>query len=543
MMQFSINRTSQKQIFRLFSAGMLATVFSLGMTGCQSPSQTLTNSDNEVLETEPDINDTEMVVSEDPFTDAEITEAIERELEISRGISPASILVATNEGIVTLSGSVNNILAQERAERIASMIKGTRAVINEINVEPVPRTDAEILENINSALVNDPVTEVWEIEPVVNNGVVTLGGEVDSWQEKQLASRVAKGVAGVKQIDNQISINYKTQRSAPEIEQDIQSALQWDARVDSRLINIEVDGTQAILSGIVGSAFEKSLVITDAYVIGVMSVDANDLEVEPWADEERMRTEIVPELKDTAIRDAVQDALLYDPRVAAFNLNVAVDEGAVTLSGTVDNLKAKRAAAQDARNTTGVWRVESNINVQPQTELTDNEIVEKIITRLQRDPYVNRQEIGVTVEEGIVRLNGSVESYFEKWQAGDVAALAQGVTGVINQLEVDYNLPAEETSFYDWDPITEDYDYNYDNSVFSDRSDEALATAIDAQLLWSPFVDEQQVEVSVDDGVARLTGTVDSWYEYAQATEEAYEGGAVTVMNNLEVSPNSNPLN
>ncbi|ERT06146.1 BON domain protein [Lyngbya aestuarii BL J] len=542
-MQFSINRTSQKQIFRLFSAGMLATVFSLGMTGCQSPSQTLTNSDNEVLETEPDINDTEMVVSEDPFTDAEITEAIERELEISRGISPASILVATNEGIVTLSGSVNNILAQERAERIASMIKGTRAVINEINVEPVPRTDAEILENINSALVNDPVTEVWEIEPVVNNGVVTLGGEVDSWQEKQLASRVAKGVAGVKQIDNQISINYKTQRSAPEIEQDIQSALQWDARVDSRLINIEVDGTQAILSGIVGSAFEKSLVITDAYVIGVMSVDANDLEVEPWADEERMRTEIVPELKDTAIRDAVQDALLYDPRVAAFNLNVAVDEGAVTLSGTVDNLKAKRAAAQDARNTTGVWRVESNINVQPQTELTDNEIVEKIITRLQRDPYVNRQEIGVTVEEGIVRLNGSVESYFEKWQAGDVAALAQGVTGVINQLEVDYNLPAEETSFYDWDPITEDYDYNYDNSVFSDRSDEALATAIDAQLLWSPFVDEQQVEVSVDDGVARLTGTVDSWYEYAQATEEAYEGGAVTVMNNLEVSPNSNPLN
>ncbi len=542
-MQFSINRNSQKQIFRVLSAGMLATVCSLGITGCQSPNQTLTNSDNEALETEPDINETEMVVSEDPFTDAEITEAIERELEISRGISPASILVATNEGIVTLSGSVNNILAQERAERIASMIKGTRAVINEINVEPVPRTDAEILENINSALVNDPVTEVWEIEPVVNNGVVTLGGEVDSWQEKQLASRVAKGVAGVKQIDNQISINYKTQRSAPEIEQDIQSALQWDARVDSRLINVEVEGSQAILSGIVGSAFEKSLVITDAYVIGVMSVDAKNLEVEPWADEERMRAKILPELEDSAIRDAVQDALLYDPRVAAFNLNVAVDEGAVTLSGTVDNLKAKRAAAQDARNTTGVWRVETNINVQPQTELTDNEIVENIITRLQRDPYVNRQEIGVTVEEGIARLNGRVESYFEKWQAGDVAALAQGVTDVINQLEVSYNLPAEETSFYDWDPITEDYDYNYDNSIFSDRSDEALATAIDAQLLWSPFVDEQQVEVSVDDGVARLTGTVDSWYEHAQATEEAYEGGAVTVMNNLEVSPNSNPLN
>ena len=534
-MYFLNVKSSQKRIFRLLSAGIVAAAFSLGVGGCQYPRPTPTDSNSEALETEPEIAETEMVVTEDPFTDAEITEAIEREFQISRGIPAPEILVATNEGIVTLSGSVDNILAKDRAQRIASMIRGVRAVVNEINVEPVPLSDAEILDNINAALANDPVTEVWEIKPVVNNGVVTLGGRVDSWQEKQLASRIVKGVAGVKQIDNQISIDYKTNRSASEIEEDIQSALRWDARVDSRLINVEVDGSQAVLSGVVGSAFEKSLAITDAYVIGVTSVDADNLEVEPWAEEERMRTEIVPEYDDAAIRAAVRDALLYDPRVAAFNLNVAVDEGAVTLSGTVDNLKAKRAAAQDARNTTGVWRVESNINVEPETEITDNEIVDNVTARLQRDPYVNRQEIGVAAEEGTVKLSGSVDSYFEKWQAGDVAATADGVTSVINDLEVNYDLPANETSFYDWDPITEDYDYNYDDSMFSDRSDEAIATAIDAQLLWSPFVDEGEVRVSVDDGVARLNGTVDSWYEHAQATEEAYEGGAVTVINDLEV--------
>ncbi|WP_413164739.1 BON domain-containing protein [Capilliphycus salinus ALCB114379] len=538
-MLFSISIFSKKSIFRLFYTGLLATSFSLLVGGCQYPTSTLTDADNEALESEAEINETEMVVSEDPFTDPEITEAIEREFQISRGISPGNILVATNEGIVTITGSVNNMLAKDRAERIASMVKGVRGVVNEINVEPIPVSDAEILDNINSALTENPVTEVWEIEPAVNDGIVTLGGRVDSWQEKQLATRLVKGIAGVKQINNGISINYKTRRPATEIEADIKSALRWDARVDSRLINVEVDGTQAILSGVVGSSFEKSLAITDAYVIGVMSVEADNLNVEPWAEENRLRAEIVPELQDTEIRDAVKDALLYDPRVAAYNLNVAVDEGAVTLSGTVDNLKAKRAAAQDARNTTGVWRVETNINVQPQGEITDNQIVNNVTARLQRDPYVNRQEIGVTAEEGIVRLNGSVDSYFEKWQAGDVAASAGGVTGVINELEVDYSLPADETSFYDWDPIHEDYDYNYDNSIFSDRSDEAIATAIDAQLLWSPFVDEQEVEVSVKDGVARLEGSVDSWYERAQATEEAYEGGAVTVINDLEVDHSS----
>ncbi|MDY7023014.1 MAG: BON domain-containing protein, partial [Cyanobacteriota bacterium] len=503
-MRFSILKNSQKQIFKFFSAGILATVFSVSMTGCDRPNSTLSDAENEVLEAEPEIAETQLVANDAPFTDLEITEAVEDEFQRSRGIAPATLLVTTNEGIVTLSGSVDNILAKERAERIASMIKGVRAVINEVNVQPITRTDAEILENINIALTNDPATEVWEIEPFVENGIVSLQGEVESWQEKQLASRVAKGVAGVKEIYNEISVNYNAERTPSEIQEDIRSALQWDARVDSRLINVEVEGNQAVLSGTVGSAFERSLAITDAYVFGITSVDAENLKVEPWADESPMRTDIVPDLNDTEIRTALQDTLLYDPRVASDNLNVAVEEGAVTLSGTVENLKARRTAAQNAKNTTGVWKVENNINVEPEIDVVDNVIEENINARLRQDPYVNSREIGVIVEKGVVKLNGSVDSYFEKWQAGDVAALAQGVLGVVNELEVAYDLPAEETAFYDWDPITEDFDYNYDSPIFSDRSDKAIAVDIEAQLIRSPIVEAQDVEVSVDNGVARL---------------------------------------
>ncbi|WP_375339024.1 BON domain-containing protein [Baaleninema simplex] len=44
----------------------------------------------------------------------------------------------------------------------------------------------------------------------------------------------------------------------------------------------------------------------------------------------------------------------------------------------------------------------------------------------------------VSVNDGIVTLNGLVDSYFEKWEAGNLAALSKGVVAVVNEIEVDY---------------------------------------------------------------------------------------------------------
>jgi hypothetical protein len=68
---------------------------------------------------------------------------------------------------------------------------------------------------------------------------------------------------------------------------------------------------------------------------------------------------------DPQIKQAVHDAFVYDPRVDSFNPNVDVDNRIVTLSGVVDNLKAKRAAEQDAKNTWGVWRVKNLLTTRP----------------------------------------------------------------------------------------------------------------------------------------------------------------------------------
>ena len=76
--------------------------------------------------------------------DIDITLAIERQLQKDEGVPAHLIDVRTKDGIVTLSGPVENLLARERAPEIAATIKGVRSVINFIDVLSIIRSDAQI---------------------------------------------------------------------------------------------------------------------------------------------------------------------------------------------------------------------------------------------------------------------------------------------------------------------------------------------------------------------------------------------------------------
>ena len=284
-------------------------------------------------------------------------------------------------------------------------------------------------------------------------------------------------------------------------------------RVDESDIDVRVAGNSVILKGTVNSALEKSLALGDAYVRGVEFVDVTNLEVNPQSQrEENTDKETTVSFTDSEIQEAVETAMLYNPRVNSFEINVNVENGVVMLSGIVDNLKAKRTAARVAGDTLGVERVDN------------------VRKRLARDPYVDKREIEVSVETGVATLEGVVDTYFEKWQAGDDAALAKGTTGVINNLEVSYQEATYDPYFYDWDPVMYGYDYGIVR-----ENDEAIAKNIQEEFFWSPFVDEEDLKVSVDNGVATINGTIKNRYERNRAIEEAYEGGAMTVIDKLKV--------
>ena len=77
--------------------------------------------------------------------DIDITLAVDRQLQIDEGVPAHLIDVRTKDGIVTLSGPVENLLARERAAEIAATVKGVRSVINFIDVLAIIRTDAQVL--------------------------------------------------------------------------------------------------------------------------------------------------------------------------------------------------------------------------------------------------------------------------------------------------------------------------------------------------------------------------------------------------------------
>lgn len=445
------------------------------------------------------------------LTDTQIQNAVESELLLDSGVFSHRIDLMVNEGVATLSGSVDNILAKDRATRLAQSIKGVRSVVDQIEVIPADRTDSQIRRDIEDALVSDPAVESFEIAATVLDGAVTLTGTVDSWAEQELAVAAAKSVKGVRRVVDAIDVEANFDRSDAEIQRDVTGRLANDVRVDSSLITTTVEDGVVKLIGTVGSASEKRTAETVAWTVGAKAVDTDNLEVKWWARDEMKRQSLFSDINDDSIEDAVEDAWLYDPRVNAFDLTASSNNGKVTLTGEVDNLAAKWSAGRDARNTHGVWKVTNLIRVRTTEFRADDEVADDIRAAFVRDPYVDRYDIDVDVINGRAYLTGKVGTEFELDRAQTLAGMVEGVYHVVNNLEI-------------YTP------------VITLTNDLEIKDQVESELFWSPFVDSDQIEVSVDNGEATLTGSVDTWSEYRIATENAYEGGAVAVDNELIVT-------
>lgn len=442
------------------------------------------------------------------LTDAEITTAIDAQL-MRRLTTNAfhAIDVATRNGTVTLNGRVRDLLTKRRAVEIAGSIRGVRGVVDLVRVEPVARTDDAIRADVVAGLRVEPVTDEYEIAAVVTGGTVTLRGTVQSAQERNVAERVAAAVPGVRAVRNDLAVQYATTRTDAEIEADVRSRLRWDARIDARNVQVSVRNGTVVLSGDVGSVSERVLAVNDAWVNGVRIVtDRLRVVPTPAAAQRRAAAAAPP---DVEIRGAIIQAFALDPRVVSFNPVVTVRNGVVTLTGTVNDLQARNAAEEDARNVTGVRFVNNYLKVRPTVARSDLAIADDVADALRRNAAVDAAEVIVAVRSGVVTLSGTVDSRFERQEAFDATARVPGVVGVINDLL----LPAA------W-PV---------------KSDSAIERDAEAGIIWNAFVDGSDVDVTVRDGVATLTGTVGSFADVLEAESEVFEAGATRVINQLFV--------
>ena len=475
----------------------------------------------------------------EPPGDEAIARAVTQRLLDAASVDDARIDVSADQGVVSLVGTVDNVLAKERVQRLAETVKGVRAVVNRLEVDPVYVPDEKLVLDVEEALALDPATERYEVDTHVTDQRVTLTGTVQSWAEKRLAGRVAKGVEGVKGLDNRIGVNLARERPDPELEKEVEEVLAWDALVDDDQVVVTVEEGEVHLTGHVASLAEKRRAREQARVTGVKAVDASRLKVASWARDPRYRKHKYAKLDkpDAVVAKAVRAALERDPRVPPGKVGVLVKDGQATLTGTVDNVLSKRAAARDARNTLGVETVRNRIQVRPGTP-SDDTLEERAAATLARHPEVDEGRVQVSVRDGVARLEGSVESFYERAVADNAIAGLYGVLRVDNELEVRGDQgPYGYSPYADWegDPRAFAWGNTRTATVATPRSDMAILKDVQDQLHWSPYVNESEVTVAVDDGVVTLTGTVDSWSERNTATASAYRGGASFVDNHLRV--------
>ncbi len=216
-------------------------------------------------------------------TDAELQQDVMNELQWEPSIKAAEIGVSVADGVVTLSGCVDSYYKKWAAERAAARVFGVRAVAEAIQVRlpgSLKRSDGDIAQAASNALEWNVSVPYDRIKIRVQDGVLTLGGEVDWWYQKDAAEDTVRHLMGVVLVSNRIAI--KPAVKPQDVKDKIESAFQRNALLDERRITAQTRGNKVILRGSVRSWAERAEAQWTAFAAPGVSEVENDIIVNPY---------------------------------------------------------------------------------------------------------------------------------------------------------------------------------------------------------------------------------------------------------------------
>jgi osmotically-inducible protein OsmY len=427
-------------------------------------------------------------------------------------VNVADVQVETHDGIVTLSGSTENLVEKRYADLESKKIRGVRGVINKLEVVPSTRLDSDISQDIRQRLTFNAVIDSYGPngpKVLVKNGNVRLTGEVNSWEEYKEAGLVAGEVRGVKSVKNDLIVDYNSQRPDREIELNVRAALRRDEYLTGLPLTATVNDGTVTLTGEVGNAYEKVRAGDDAYLADSVKRVENDINVK-WS-EEQLTREQMPLPSDKQLEQSVYDELHHDLRIDPLSVAVEASHGHVTLRGTVPTYTQKLLAGGDAHEVVGVAWVRNLLSVN--NEKRDDERIRRDIeSAFDSDYLLNGQEIRVDVNDGMVILSGNVDKHYEKLHATDVAGKVRGVNDVANNIVVNSSP-------------------KYTDAELRARIEDRLSS------YWETSWVSNRIEVEVEAGKVTLSGDVDTWSERDEAGRiSALTDGVYSVDNQLTVA-------
>jgi len=217
-------------------------------------------------------------------------------------------------------------------------------------------------------------------------------------------------------------------------------------------------------------------------------------------------------LNDSELLRRVRAELEWNPRVNAKEIAATVKDGIVTLTGFADTFGTKQAAIDAVHQISGVRDVADEVQARwPGGKKTDPEIAQAVRAALVWDVFVPDERIRSTVSNGWVTLEGEVDRWQQREDAGRCVERLAAVRGVTNRIEIK--------------PLAVDTG--------------KIRTSIEEALKRRAEREARRIRITCfDGGVVALAGKVDSWAEKNAVEQLAlYTPGVNRVTNEIQVDP------
>ena len=206
----------------------------------------------------------------------------------------------------------------------------------------------------------------------------------------------------------------------------------------------------------------------------------------------------------TDLKKNVVNAILSEPLLYGNQILVEVDNGIVTLTGTVTNFVEKTLVENSANSVLGVVAVIVNIEVAGfNTRNHDSEIAKAIANTYKGHYEIPNDAITIHVKNGWVTLEGNVEWNYQKQAAKKIVNDFIGVKGIINNIHI------KPTS-------TDEIEKHY----------------IEKALNRLSFIQDNTIVVIVNGNTVTLSGNTSTLYEKDQAERIAWQIPGVVKVNN-----------
>lgn len=218
-----------------------------------------------------------------------------------------------------------------------------------------------------------------------------------------------------------------------QLKQAVMDELDWESSINSTGIGVAVRNGIVTLSGKVANYYEKAAAEKAVRRVKGVKAVVEDIETNIHKDSERSDEEIA----EAAIRQ-----LAWHAQVPENEILIKVEDGIITLEGTVDQNYQREAAKKAVSNLSGVSGVFNFIKLKPSAQPAD--LKHKIREAFERNALIDANHVKVDLDQHRVILSGDVQSWAEKKQAQRVAWSFPGVTEVENKIEIrvpqDYSL-------------------------------------------------------------------------------------------------------